>query len=146
MIERERTSAVHLLVAVPVAALAGGGAAAVGLILMLSQQPAEVLSAIIPFTLVFGAYVLPFAIVFGLPAYFLLRRHDRLKLYWVANIGVATGLLVGLLIESTLWGEFPAFTVWGGWIGLNAAAAGYGALRLLTSTTLPHHVKLDCVL
>ncbi len=149
MIEPERTSAVHLLAAVPAAAWAAVWAGYIGsfvaYVVRYPQGVSELLSelanqasvlgvgAMILWTLFLGAYVLPLVVIFGVPAYFLLRRRNKLTLSWSAVLGLASGILLGFVADvAAELSAAPVLTIWGGWVGLVAALAGYGVLRLLS--------------
>ncbi|MDR7134090.1 phage shock protein PspC (stress-responsive transcriptional regulator) [Lysobacter niastensis] len=137
MITRSHSSAVHLLLALPAAAYTSGT-----LIMLLMggaefvEQPFERRSlgelVLVPFiALVPALYILPIASIVGIPAYFVLRRMNLLRLRLFITLGVVPGLLVGLTTLSKVHSLLfvLAFAVFGALSG----AIAYGVLAFMAN-------------
>lgn len=124
MIDPSHTKPKHLLVAIPVAAIAGGLVATLGF--GVHEPPSLEYLLAVPAAIVAGLYVLPIALVAGVAGYFALRRLRLLNAVSCAAIGLATGLAVAAVDPVQPFWVFLCAA-----LGLTSALAAYGVLWLL---------------
>jgi hypothetical protein len=135
MIDKTRSKALHLLVALPLAALSGSfalfliaGIDKIGNAKFNLETLGAFLEGIV--AVVIGSiFMLIFVMPVGLLAFFALRRLNQLKSSVIIPIGVVIGLLFGLTLPSNKGGlvAVVAFSV----IGLFISATSYLVLRKL---------------
>jgi len=131
MIDLRYTKPKHLLVAVPVAAIAGGLVVTLGF--GAHEPPSIEYLLAVPSAIILGLYVLPFALVAGVVGYFALRRLRLLGAAPCAAIGLAMGLAVAALDPVQPFWVFLCAA-----IGLTSALAAYGVLWLLAKPPAPN--------